>query len=105
MKIIKIAQTEKLLSKLSRSELARLVLNYRGKSASVLRTVKDDIYELKTKFNALELEIHINETATDNLSKYIKILERNCYENEQYSRRDCLEISDISGSIDGNALE
>ena len=70
------AQTEKLLSKLSRSELARLVLNYRGKSASVLRTVKDDIYELKTKFNVLESELHISKTVTDDLSKNARALSK-----------------------------
>ena len=32
-------------------------------------------------------------------------MEQKCDENEQYSRRECLEISGIPGSINDNALE
>ena len=85
--------------------MARLVLDYQGKFDSVLKTVKDDIYELKTKFAALESELHVSKTVTDNLTKYIKTLERKCYENEKYSRRECQEISGIPGSIAGSALK
>ena len=48
------AHTEQSLSKLSKDDLARLVLDYQGKFNSVLKTVKDDICELKTKFAALK---------------------------------------------------
>ena len=99
------AHTEQSLSKLSKDDLARLVLDYQGKFDSVLKTVKDDICEMKTKFTALESELHVSKTVTDNLTKHIKTLERKCYENEQYSRRECLEISGIPGSIADNALE
>ena len=99
------AHTEKSLSKLSKDDLARLVLHYQDNFHSVLKTVKDDICERKTRFTALESELYVSKTVTDNLSKYIKILERKFYENEQYLRRECLQISGISGSIVGNALE
>ena len=48
------AHTEQSLSKLSKDDLVRLVLDYRGKFDTMLKTVKDDICELKTKFTALE---------------------------------------------------
>ena len=96
---------EQSLSKLSKDDTARLVLDYQGKFDSVLKTVKDDICEMKTKFKALESEFHVSKTVTDNLTKYIKTSERKCYENEQYTRRECLEISGILGNIDDNALE
>ena len=66
------AHTEKSLSKLSKCNLARLVLDYQGKFDSVLKTVKDDICERKTRFTALESELYVSKTVTDNLSKYIK---------------------------------
>ena len=96
---------EQSLSKLSKDDTARLVLDYQGKFDSVLKTVKDDICEMKTKFKTLESEFHVSKTVTDNLTKYIKTSERKCYENEQYTRRECLEISGILGNIDDNALE
>ena len=93
------AQTEQLLLKLSKDVLTGLVLDYQGKFDLVLKTVKDDICEMKTKFATLESELHVSKTVTDNLTKYIKTLETKCYENEQYSRRECLEIPGIPGSI------
>ena len=99
------AHTEQSLSKLSKDDLTRLVLDYQGKFDSVLKTVKDDICQMKTKFTALESEFHVSKTVTKYITKYIKTLERKCYENEQYSRRECLEISGIPGDIAGNALE
>ena len=57
------AHTEKSLSKLSKCNLARLVLDYQGKFDSVLKTVR---------FTALESELYVSKTVTDNLSKYIK---------------------------------
>ena len=41
---------------------------------------------MKTKFTALESELHVSKLVNDNLTKYIKTLERKWYENEQYSR-------------------
>ena len=96
------ALTEQSLSKLSKGDLARLVLDYEDEFDSMLKTVKDDICELKTKFTALESELHVSKTVTYNLTKSIKTLEQKCYENEQYSRRECQEISDIPGSITGD---
>ena len=32
-------------------------------------------------------------------------LERKCYENEQYLKRECLEKSDVPGSFNDNRLE
>ena len=99
------AHTEQSLSKLSKDNLTRLVLDYQGKFNSMLKTDKDDIFELKTKCTTLESKFHVSKTITDNLTKYIKSLERKCHENEQYLRRECLEMSGIPGSLNENALE
>ena len=63
---MKTTNPEKSLSKVSKDNLARLVLNKKDKFDSMLKSVKDDIFELKTKFSARETELHI--------TKYIKIL-------------------------------
>ena len=44
--------------------LARLVLDYQGKFDLVLKTVKHDICEMKTKFTALESELRVSKTIT-----------------------------------------
>ena len=76
------ALTEQSSSKLSKDDLARLVLDYEDKFDSMLKTVKDDICELKTKFTALDSNLHVSKMVTDNLTKYIKALGQKCYENE-----------------------
>ena len=60
---------------------------------------------MKSKFNVLESEVQVSKNVTDNLIKYIKTLERKCHENEQYSSRECLEMSGIPSSIKGSAFE
>ena len=42
---------------------------------------------------------------TDKLRVYIKTSEQKCYWNEQYSRRECLEIPGIPSCINNNDLE
>ena len=76
------AHIEQLLSKLSKDHLARQVLDYQDKFDSMLKTVKDNICELKTKFTALDSNLHVSKTVIDNLTKYIKTLGQKCYENE-----------------------
>ena len=71
----------------------------------VLQSLKDDVSEMKSKFNVLESELQVSKNVTENLTKYIKTLKRKCHKNEQYSRRECLEISGIPSSIEDSALE
>ena len=60
LKFFKMGHTEKSSSKLSKEDLARLVVDYQGKFNLVLKTVKNNICELKTKFRALKSEFHIS---------------------------------------------
>ena len=92
--------TEHSVLKLSKDELARLVLDYQRKFSSVLQSLKDDVIEMKSKFNVQESERQVSKNFTDNLTQYIKTLELKWHENEQYSRRKYLEISGISSSTE-----
>ena len=74
--------TEHSLLKLSKDDLARLVIDYQGKFNSVLQSLKDDVREIKSKFNVLESELQVSKNVTDNLTKYIKTLECKCHENQ-----------------------
>ena len=99
------AHTEHSLLKLSKDDLARLVFDYQGKSNSVLQSLKDDVSEIKSKFTVLESELQVSKNVADNLTKYIKTLECKCHENQQYSRKECLEISGIPSSNEDSALQ
>ena len=75
------------------------LLDYEGKFNYVIQSLKDDVSKIKLKFNSLKLELQVSKNITDNFTKYIKTLERKCPKNEQYSRREYLEISGITSSI------
>ena len=60
--------TEHSLLKLSKDELARLVLDYHGKFNSVLQSMKDGVSEMKSKFNVLESELQVSRNFADNSS-------------------------------------
>ena len=53
----------------------------------------------------MELQLLATMRVNDNLVKQNRILERKCAANEQYSRRECLEISGNQDSISNNNLE
>ena len=48
----------------------------------MLKTGRDAICELKTKFIALELVLHVSKTVTYNLTKNVETFELKCYENK-----------------------
>ena len=53
----------------------------------------------------MESQFLVTRRVNDKLLKQNRILERKCAANEQYSRRECLEISGIIDSIPSNNLE
>ena len=63
--------TEHSLLKLSKDELARLIVDYQGKFNYVLQSLKDDVNEVKSKFNAVESELQVSKNVTDNLTKSV----------------------------------
>ena len=67
--------------------------------------MKSDPSGLKSDFSKLEANIQVTRNVNFNLSKRLVTIERKCYTNEQYSRRECLEISGIPENVADNSLE
>ena len=65
----------------------------------------NELKELKTDFCKLESELAISRNVNNKLTKQLILAERKCWANEQYSRRECLEISGIPKSIQDYDLE
>ena len=61
--------------------------------------------ELNTNFKKLEADVSIVKTVNNLLMKRSVDIERQCWENAQYSRRECLEIAEIPTSILQQNLE
>ena len=55
-------------------------------------------------FSKLEAYIQVSRSENSKLSERLVTMERRCYANKQYSRKECLEISGIAASVAGNDL-
>ena len=76
-----------------------MLLDYQRKFNNILDELKNNLNELKTKFYKLESDLHISRNVYDKLSDKLVVLERKCDVNEQYSRRECLDISGIPAEV------
>ena len=93
------------LMKLNKKDLVRLLLDYQDKFNAILDDLKNNFDELQTKFTKLEADLNKSRDVNSKLSDRVINVERKCFANEQYSRRECLEISGIPPSVKDNELE
>ena len=91
--------------RLNKEDLVRMLLGYQGKFSNILDELKNDLNELKTKFCKLESDLHISRNVNHKLSDKLTVLERKCHANEQYSRRECLEILGIPAEMGDKDIE
>ena len=97
--------THETLMKMNNDVLAGMVLDYKERLDSTLSAITDELKELKTDFPKLESDLAISRNVNGKLTKQLILVERKCWANEQYSRRECLEISGIPESIQDDDLE
>ena len=92
------------LEKLGKSDLARLVIDYHNKFDTALNNMNSELLDLKNKFTKFEPDLEISRNVIKLVDQVTK-LEWKSWENEQYSKRECIEISGISQSIEQLDLE
>ena len=61
--------------------------------------------KLKENCKILESEISVFKTVSSLLSDQMNIVERQCWANAQYTRRQCLEVIGLPSSVNINDLE
>ena len=93
--------------KLNKEDLVRITLDYQGKFNNILHDLKKDISDLKSDlsglksdFSKLEADMQVSRNINSKLTERLVTMEVRCYANEQYSRRECQEISGIPASAD-----
>ena len=64
-----------------------------------------EIRKLNECFPKLQAEISVTKQVNTLLSSRLFGIERQCWLNAQYSRRECLEIVDISSEVEADAFE
>ena len=102
------AYTERTLDKLSKKELIGTTLSLQNKVEQYTSVNKDALEEID-KFNEnfvkLESEINIVKKVNTLLNKRVIDMERQCWANDQYSRRECLEVAGVPRDVSNENLE
>ena len=93
--------TEAALKKMSKDEVIALTLEYQAKFNSTVASIAD----LKSDFRRLESELSISRTINSKLCDRVISLEHQCWANNQYSRRECLEITGLPENTENGNLE
>ena len=106
------AHTENMLKDLKKENLIALVLNLQNerdkfmeKFCERLDTLSNTVDNLSGKLDLVESSLVVTKTVNDNLLNRITTLERSLHAQEQYSRRECLEIVGIPVCIDDKNLQ
>ena len=93
--------TETALKKMSKDEVIALTQEYQAKFNSTVASIEN----LKSDFRRLESELSISRSVNSNLCDRVTSLERPCWANNQYTRRECLEITGLPENTENGNLE
>ena len=99
------SHTEESLEKLLKKDLINLVLALQNNLNTAGEKVLEEIRKLNANFEKLESDLSITKNANSLLQQKVIALERECWANSQYSRRECLEIVGIPGNVSHDSLE
>ena len=98
------ALSEAALKKLSKCEIVSLALDCQ-KFDSTLTSIRNELSDLKKVFEKLGSDLLVARQVNSVLRERVTSLERQCWSNSQYSRRECLELTGIPETSDNNALK
>ena len=99
------ALSEESLNKLTKPEIVSAYMNLQTKMTKMESSMINKVRKLNGNLERLRSELDVTKNVNSLLSDRLTSLERQCWENGQYSRRECVEISGIPRSVEDNALE
>ena len=99
------ALAEAALKKVTKEEIIKLTLDLQDNFNQDLKCIKKDLSELRENFSKLEAELAVTKQVNNVLRNEMVQVERKSWSNEQYSRRECLEIVSILESVTDSPFE
>ena len=97
--------TEAVLNKLTKPELVQLLLNTDANMEVQISILTAEIKEWSSYLKKVETDVVTVKNVNSKLVEQLVQTERHCWENAQYSRRECLELIEIPTSVNDNVLE
>ena len=98
--------TESAMSKLNKDDLViRVALDVQNNQNSILSDTNNELSELRKKYNKLKSDLKVSKSVTEAMKNQIVVLESKYWSNEQYSRRERLEISGIPSDTEAGKLK
>ena len=96
------------LDKMLKRDLIPIVLNLQSTIADKNNSnneLLEEIRKFNDNFSKLQSELAVTKQVNTELTKRIVTLERQCWANAQYSRKECLEVVGIPRQVDDNLLK
>ena len=93
------------LDKLRKQDLIPIVLSLQSKLEDKDNTVLEEVRKLNDSISKLHAELAVTKNENNLLVTRLSTLERQCWANAQYSRRECLDIVGIPRKVSGEVLE
>ena len=90
--------TRAALEKLNKEELISLFAENDDKLNSNMANLTNQLAEVNKILERMESQLEISKTINNTLENHITTLEKQCSRNEQYSRRECIDIVGIPDS-------
>ena len=97
--------TEATLKGLNKPDLIKRVLQLESEINSGIKELTSEIRDLATQMKKVEADVAIVKNVNQKLVNQLIETEWQCWDNAQYSRRECLEIVGIPTSIPNDLLE
>ena len=97
--------TKEVLDKILKIELIPIVLSLQNKITEDNNAMLQEMRKFNDNFAKLEAELVVNKRVNSELCKRIVTMERQCWVNAQYPRRECLEVAGIPRQVDEKNLE
>ena len=91
--------TEESLKSYNEQQLIKLFLEVQQQSNETISKLTDEIKLLKENYKKLESDISVSKNVSSLLTDQMNNVERLCWANAQYPRRECLEVFGIPYSV------
>ena len=96
--------TNESLEKINKRDMINIVLSLQSKLDEANNRVVQEVRKLSDAFLKLQSELAVSQQVNSLLSNRLTNMERQCWANAQYSRRECLDVVGIPSEVGADVL-